>query len=70
MSKNHETDSAPHLAYRTQMDRTGERNMINRKPYRTAEQKKVARASASKDHDGAYRTTAPVSVHTKVQTTN
>lgn len=64
MSK-HDTDTPPHLAYRTQADRTGDRNMVNRKPYRTAEQKKLARATAFKDHDGAWRSTAPVSVHTK-----
>lgn len=41
--------------------KTPSRNMVNRKPYRTAAQKAEARATAVKCDDGAYRSSAPVS---------
>ena len=51
------------MAYATQFTRTGKLNMLNRKPYRTASQKAQARATALKDEDGAFRSSAPVSYH-------
>ncbi|MGI4744921.1 MAG: hypothetical protein ACRYGI_11500 [Janthinobacterium lividum] len=41
-------------------------NMTNRKPFRTAEQKKAARANATKRDDGTYRTTAPYNFHREI----
>lgn len=38
-------------------------DMTNRKPYRTKAQKRLARETASKRGDGAYRSNAPVSYH-------
>ncbi|MGY6251517.1 hypothetical protein ACXIUS_28970 [Bosea thiooxidans] len=54
-----------HLACQTQYSRTGNINMQNRKPYRTAAQKALARQTARKCEDGAWRSTAPVSYHSK-----
>jgi len=42
-------------------------NMLNMKPYRTAEQKAEAKATAHKGKDGAWRSKAPVSYHTKAK---
>lgn len=53
----------PELAYQTQYTRTGKLNMVNRKPYRTAAQKRTAKSNAHKCEDGAYRSAAPVSFH-------
>jgi hypothetical protein len=53
----------PHKAYQTSMTKTGVRDMKNRKPYRTASQKELAKQKARKCEDGAYRSTAPVSYH-------
>lgn len=47
--------------------RTGP-NMLNRKPYRTKEQKAMARATAVLEADGTWRSTAPVSYHTEIHT--
>lgn len=58
----------PHLAYQTKLSREGQINMLNRKPFRSAEQKKAARAAAVKCDDGAYRSTAPVQYHRSVAT--
>ncbi len=52
-----------HLAHQTNYTRTGKLNMLNRKPYRTRSQKEMARSSAQKGKDGAYRSSAPVSFH-------
>lgn len=41
----------------------GKRDMNNHKPYRTREQKELARKSAYKAKDGAWRSTASVSYH-------
>jgi len=56
--------------YRTKLTREiqdGEknpsRNMWNGKPYRTVRQKELARDSAERCNDGAYRSSAPVSWH-------
>lgn len=38
-------------------------DMTNRKPYRTKAQKQLARKTAEKRSDGAYRSTAPKSYH-------
>lgn len=54
----------PHLAFQTRYTRTGERNMLNRKPYRTKAQKELARASVFR-HKGAFCSNAPVSFHSK-----
>lgn len=64
----HDNKTAPHLAYQTSLSRTGQLNMVNRKPYRTKAQKEEARRLARKDSDGTYRTTAPVSHHVKAST--
>ena len=55
--------SEPHLKFQTKLTREGERDMRNRKPYRTASQKARAKAVARKDDDGTYRSIAPVSLH-------
>ncbi|MFC5584478.1 hypothetical protein ACFPOD_05100 [Nitratireductor kimnyeongensis] len=51
------------MAYATKMTRTGERDMSNRKPYRTAKQKAEAKRTAVRGEDGVYRSGAPVSFH-------
>jgi hypothetical protein len=38
-------------------------DMTNRKPYRTKAQKRLARETATRREDGAYRSSAPVSYH-------
>lgn len=43
------------------------RDMNNYKPYRTPEQKRLARETAVKCSDGAYRSNAPVSYHSVKQ---
>ena len=53
--------------YATQFTRTGKINMVNGKPYRTANQKAEARRLARKDKDGTYRSTAPVSYQRKAK---
>ncbi|RJG46542.1 hypothetical protein D3Y55_21345 [Mesorhizobium sp. DCY119] len=55
MSNNH--------PYATQFTRTGKVNMQNRKPYRTAGQKALARSTARKGDDGTYHSSSPVSFH-------
>jgi len=52
----------PHTAYKTKYTRTGERDMTNRKPYRTAAQKSEARQYALLK-DGRYVSSAPVTYH-------
>lgn len=52
-----------HRVNETMFSRTGQRDMTNRKPYRTKAQKKEARSKARKDADGAWRSSAPVSYH-------
>lgn len=52
------------MAYATQYTRTGKLNMQNRKPYRTASQQALAKNTATKGKDGAFRSKAPVSFHT------
>lgn len=51
------------MAYATQYTRTGKLNMQNRKPYRNERQKELARQTAERRDDGAYRSSAPVSYH-------
>ncbi|MER9697624.1 hypothetical protein [Mesorhizobium sp. M0146] len=51
------------MAFATQYTRTGKPNVQNLKPYRTERQKEVARQTAKKCDDGAYRSNAPVSYH-------
>lgn len=51
------------MAYATQYTRTGKINTQNRKPYRNERQKELARRTAERCDDGAYRSTAPVSYH-------
>ncbi|HWD14297.1 MAG TPA: hypothetical protein VG519_13185 [Pseudochrobactrum sp.] len=51
---------AKHHPFATTMTRTGQRNMANRKPYRTAEQQAEARAGAVVK-EGRHVSTAPVS---------
>ena len=57
----------PELAHQTDFTRTGKMNMINRKPYRTARQKEIARSTANKGRDGAYHSNAPVSFHSRAK---
>lgn len=47
----------------TDKTRTGERNMTNRKPFRTKAQKEEARRTAYKCKDGTWRSDAPTSLH-------
>ncbi len=54
---------AAHLANQTSFTRIGKLDMQNRKPFRTAAQKALARQTARKCDDGTYRSTAPVSYH-------
>lgn len=49
--------------YATDFTRTGVLNTKNRKPYRTANQKAVARQMAVKQPGGFYTSAAPVSYH-------
>ncbi len=49
--------------YATALTRTGKVDMLNRKPFRTKAQKNDARASAVKEKDGVFRSSAPVSFH-------
>lgn len=49
--------------YATSLTRTGQLDMKNRKPYRTAQQKKLAREMAYKTDKGFYRSNAPKSYH-------
>ena len=51
------------MAYATAYTRIGKLNMLNRKPYRTASQKALARQTAYKCEDGTWRSNAPVSFH-------
>lgn len=57
----------PELACVTEFTRTGKLNMINRKPYRTPAQKALARQTARKCEDGAYRSAASVSFHSRAK---
>jgi hypothetical protein len=43
--------------------RNPERNMLNRKPYRTPSQKRTARTMAKKGEDGAFHSPSPFSMH-------
>jgi len=52
-----------HERYQTEFTKSGKLNMKNRKPFRTAEQKREARLKAVKSDDGAFRSTALVSYH-------
>jgi hypothetical protein len=61
----HTTEVPVHLAHQTASSRTGQVDMKNRKPFRTKVQKAMARESARKCDDGAYRSSAPVSYHPK-----
>lgn len=56
----HSSRLEPHKSHQTKMTRTGERDMTNRKPYRTAAQKAEARATA-RLVNGRYVSSAPVS---------
>lgn len=51
---------AKHHPFATAMTRTGQRNMANRKPYRTAEQQAEAKRNAVL-LDGRYVSSAPIS---------
>lgn len=51
-----------HLAHQTTFTRTGERDMKNRKPYRTKAQKEEARRTAYV-HKGTFYSNAPRSYH-------
>lgn len=51
------------LLLQTKLTREGERSMKNHKPYRTKEQKRIARDTAFKTAGGYYRSDAPVSFH-------
>ena len=52
------------IACQTQFTREGHRNMNNRKPFRTADQRKIAREVARKCEDGAFR--VPSNVYFKI----
>jgi hypothetical protein len=53
--------TATQIACKTDLTRTGKMNMKNRKPFRTAAQKKLAKDTAYKADNGSWRSTAPVS---------
>lgn len=53
----------PHLMYQTQFTKTGARDMKNKKPFRTKQQKESARQKRFMCDDGVYRSTAKVSYH-------
>ncbi len=53
----------PHKRYQTQFTRTGQLDMTNRKPFRTAKQKLKAKETAGMCKDGVIRSNAPVSYH-------
>ena len=59
----HKVVTPPHLVCQTQFSLTGRPNMKNRKPFRTKEQKELARATARKGDDGVIRSDAQVSYH-------
>ena len=54
-------------AYATEFTRTGKRNAVNRKPYRTVDQKQDARSNAVVVN-GRYVSRTPVSYHTSIHT--
>lgn len=60
----HDSGIPAHLRYQTQFSRTGELNMHNRKPYRTARQRELARKDARVEN-GRFVSDAPVSMHSK-----
>ncbi len=53
--------TATQISCQTDFTRTGKMNMKNRKPFRTASQKKMAKDTAYKADNGSWRSTAPVS---------
>ena len=55
--------TAIQIACQTRFTRTGERDMRNKKPYRTKGQKKEAKRLAYKTPGGYFRSAAPVSYH-------
>lgn len=59
----HDFKTPPHLAFQTQFSLTGRLDMKNRKPFRTKEQKELARTTARKGNDGVLRSDTPVSYH-------
>ena len=59
----HDHRMPAHLAHCTAFTRFGERDMANRKPFRTQRQKAVAKRIARRCDDGAFRSAAPVSFH-------
>ena len=59
----HERRTPAHLACMTALTRTGKRDMTNRKPYRTKPMKAVAKKTAHRSEDGAFRSTVPVRFH-------
>jgi len=58
---------SPYATRYTREKHEGKKNpqieMWNRKAYRTAAQKRLARQMAEKRKDGTYRSVAPVSIH-------
>ena len=49
--------------YATLLTREGERDMTNRKPFRTKAQKRAAKDNAYRDDRGIWHSSAPVSYH-------
>ena len=60
----HSAATPAHLRHQTQLSRTGEMNMHNRKPFRTARQRELARKDA-RVVDGRFVSDVPVSMHGK-----
>lgn len=57
-----------HMAFATSFTREGKLDMTNRKPFRTRQQKKMARESARRDpKTGTWKSSAPVSFHPEVK---
>ena len=65
MAKKHNAnDLPPHLQFTTKFTREGERDMTNRKPYRTKALKTKARKQAIQGNDGVWRSNVTTLLHT------
>ena len=65
MAKKHNANDLPkHLQHSTKFTREGERDMTNRKPYRTKALKAKAQKQAIQGNDGVWRSNVPTLLHT------
>lgn len=63
MARKHAKSIPLHERYQTKKTREGERNMVNRKPFRTKHQKAEARIMAKKAPTGQWKAPVAVSKH-------